>query len=689
MRRVPALQWVALLIFAMAIAQPARSAFAQAPVVQTATLAVALEAQYRAALIRDRRLADDRELRLIADAEARMRDARHALTTATSGRDAAQTALQAARAEYVRLVDSVELREASARIEVEAFRAEVTGSVAQATPDLIAAYQEFADGDRASAWTTLEALLTARANARVAAARAVAAAEIRQLANLREIMRLNGEATVRDVLALLDQAAELDAQDVIVQVYRARLAQQLGDLPRARAAADAAKAAAQTDRERRFAAEVSGDVRLAAGELVEARLDFERALAITRRAGAGNHDWDREISVELVRVADTKRAQGDRAGARRDYEEALALRRSVSARFPDDSSLERDITISLSALADELKWDGEISRAIVLYREQLDIAQRLSAADPQSIVLQRDTVVALSLLGKAQSQVGDWAWARSRFEQAIVIARRLMAIDRSADLTSDTARVLMLLGEAQQQLGQSEAARTNLQESLTLTRQLAEADPTNAQRQNELAGALEQMGMLNMALRSYSDAERLFAESLQRRRTLLARDATSIEARYGVAVLLYHLGESRLTLNQGEAASQCDREALDIAHALIAQNPQWLEPRRLAAVILLNEAILVRADTAAAAAAYREALAQRRAVADAEPDNPQSHQDVASVMLRMAVMCPSCGMTWREVAATLEEYDRRGFLTTQRAQDALRNARDNAARELAGGPPQK
>lgn len=78
-----------------------------------------LEAQYQAALIRERRLADDREQRLIADAEARLSRARAAADAAQGEAAQVQAELAAARADYAALVESIAQRDGAARAEIE------------------------------------------------------------------------------------------------------------------------------------------------------------------------------------------------------------------------------------------------------------------------------------------------------------------------------------------------------------------------------------------------------------------------------------------------------------------------------------------------------------------------------------------------------------------------------------------
>ena len=144
-----------------------------------------LEAQYQASLIRERRLADDREQRLIADAEARLTLARAAADAAQGDARAAQAELEAARAAFSDLVGGIAQRDAAARAQINAYRAEAAEMVARASPEKLAALQRFADGDRVGAWPVIEEITQRSVRARLAAAEAAAAADRAEIERLR------------------------------------------------------------------------------------------------------------------------------------------------------------------------------------------------------------------------------------------------------------------------------------------------------------------------------------------------------------------------------------------------------------------------------------------------------------------------------------------------------------------------
>jgi tetratricopeptide (TPR) repeat protein len=449
----------------------------------TEAVARGLEAQYRAALIRERRLADDRELILIADAETRMREARRAFSEARGDRAGAQAALDAARAEYARLVEAAPLRDATTQIELEAFRAELQSRLPEATPELMAAYQEFADGDRASAWQTLEPLLSARAAARVAAARAVAAGEVRQLASLREIMRINGEATAEDALALWNQAASLDASDSRTHVSRARMAVYTNHLALAQEAAEAALATARTPRERSLALDELGAALFRRNDLDGALARYAESLRISREL----YDQDpsdeknlRNLIAGLLSVADLHKERGELSEALRQYDEALLAMRELQARAPNDPQNVRGLPAVLQRKGDTLNALGDIDGALAQFREALQTSGALYAANPVNEDLARDQSIILMRIGDALMRRNDVDGAFAEYSAALQISSELHARDQSnVSLAYDHAVVLALLGRVWSERGDFAAAVNHYEQAMPIFRALHDADRNN------------------------------------------------------------------------------------------------------------------------------------------------------------------------------------------------------------------
>ena len=321
---------------------------------ERATVARGLEAQYQAALIRERRLADDRELRQIADAEATMRRLRAEQDKTRDANTRLQTELETARTDYAKLVRDIAEREARAQAEIAAYRAEAQGLAARATPEKLTALQRFADGDRTGAWPVLKEITEASVKARMAAAAKAAAQELRELARLREIMRENGEARAQEVLVLWDEAATLDPTDVWTHVFRARLATELGELKRAAGALETAMSVVRDDREQAVILNELGNVHVSQGQLGAALQRFEQGLAIAQRlaqADPSSATLQRDLSVSLNEIGDVLVAQGQLGAALQRFEQGLAIRQRLAQDDPSSATLQRDLSISYWKLA--------------------------------------------------------------------------------------------------------------------------------------------------------------------------------------------------------------------------------------------------------------------------------------------------------------------------------------------------
>jgi hypothetical protein len=205
-----------------------------------------LVAQYEAALIRERRLADQREVDLIAQYETQIRTLR---TQYDAGGEGVLPQLAQARADYAAALTPIAARDPEVRQLVEGYQERLAEDIAEASPEQLAALQRFADGDQEEGFRQYREESERRSAARqrvaqaaVEAAQRADAADARQLASLAETMRLNGRTTTAEVLALWERASELEPTHVESHVNRSLLAQEVGDLARARAAAEAAVA---------------------------------------------------------------------------------------------------------------------------------------------------------------------------------------------------------------------------------------------------------------------------------------------------------------------------------------------------------------------------------------------------------------------------------------------------------------
>lgn len=674
-----------------------------------------LEAQFQVALIRDRKMADDRESALIDQAEARLKAARAAADAATGDAKKANAELADARAAYASLAESITQHDAEAQAAIAAYKAEAENLAAGATPDKLAALQRFADGDRVGAWPVIEALTDAEDTAIEAAANVRRAAGQRQLASLREVMRDHGEATAADVLALWDKAAALDPSDFQTHIEQVRLEILLGDLASAKKDADLALTAAGTDEQRAVADNDEAQIADSQGDHAGARQASEDGVAILRKLTAADPKsapLQQDLADSLETLGVTLGAQGDHAGGRKDLQEALGVRRALLAASPNDAVLKADLADCLEALGDQTNFPGDLPDARQELEEALSIRQALAAADATSTDQQLELAELQRRIGDIQVAQGDNAGALATYQASLVTARKLVMADpSSAKFRGNVAAYLRRIGDVQRTLGDFADAQASYDEGLSIWKNLAAADPTSADKQTYVVGfqmrigdllaaegdAADQKGDHAGAQADYTNARGYYDQGLVIRQKLSAADPTNMDMAYYTSGLLRRIGDlvfrqGQLAEQQGDqAAAKADfdtaladyRQCLAIRLKMVAADPGSPDKQVAVSIDYVNLGDVARAegDLESALADYKKGLAIRQKLTAADPSNALMRSLLAELMDRMAAL-PGSSVTWTQVVAQFSAIKAAGHLEPADAK-LLADAETRAA----GKPP--
>jgi hypothetical protein len=478
-------------------------------------LAQGLQAQYEVALIRERKMADDRETQLIGALEVRLKAARAQADAAQaaarnaskqSGARQADAALAAARNDYANLAAQVVQHDPTAQADVAALKAQAQDVAAKASPEKLAALQRFADGDRTGAWPVLQSLTDAEVadpNAGVAdKARA-----LRQLGSLRDVMRAHGEAGTADVLDLYDKAAALDPGSFRTQIERARLVRDVGDLSRARAAAELAGRVATVDRERAEALRWTAEMAAAQHDYAVAGADDDQALVIFRRLAAADASPAEQngVATVLQDKGDLQVLTGDFKGAKASYAEGLGIRQTLAAADPKSVNLADEVASFFQRIGDLDEKQGDLAGARDNYEQGLAIRQRLAAADPTNNDLQYYASALMRRVGDLAVKQNDLATARREYDACLAIRQKLSAANpSSAQLQNAVALDLEDLAGVAFSQNDVATARTDYAESLAIRQRLAAADPTNAALQQLILRAMTRLARVGGAA-SWSD----------------------------------------------------------------------------------------------------------------------------------------------------------------------------------------
>jgi tetratricopeptide (TPR) repeat protein len=389
-----------------------------------------LQTQHAAALAREQ-LANERERRLFDELDRRDRDLRalHSdLHRSREDRAAALADLETVVAERAQLVQTIAERDRAYAVQIEAYRQQIAGFADNPSEELRAALERFAGGDRIGAFPVIEALTRAQNLAAERATAARNASRLREVAALALRMKDNGEKSTADVAALWEEAQMLDDSYHWGWVELRRLYTELGDLRKARSAADAAVRTSRDDRALSVSWNELGEVLVAQGDLAAARVRFSQFLSISENLARDNPSSaqaQRDLSVSFDKLGNVLVAQGDLAAARERFSQSLAIHEKWARDNPSIAAAQRDLSVSLNRLGDVLVAQGDLAAACERFSQSLSIDERLARDNPSSAAAQRDLSVSFDRLGDVLVAQGDLAAARDRFSQSLSIADKL------------------------------------------------------------------------------------------------------------------------------------------------------------------------------------------------------------------------------------------------------------------------
>jgi tetratricopeptide (TPR) repeat protein len=454
-----------------------------------------LQAQYEVALIRERKMADDRETEQLGELEARLKAARADADAASGAAKQLNAALDSARADYAKMAGAVVRHDPTFQIDVAVLRKQAETTAAQASPKLAAALQRFADGERKEAWPDIESEID-KAMKAPGVYVATKAADLRQLASLRDVMRARGEAGSAEVLKFYDQSVALDPTNFRAQLERVRLARDIGDLVRARADAEEAYRVATIDQERAEALRAIAEQAAAQHDYVNAADGYDKALTIFRKLAAQDPTQTsrNRVAQTLQDKGDLLVLTGDFKGAKAAYTEGLAARQELADAASDDVRLQDEVASFYQRIGDLDEKIGDLGSAREAYGQGLIIRRKLADADPTNADLAYYASAFMRRIGDLEVQQGDLADARTQYEECLAIRRKLSAQNpSSAQLKNAVALDLEDLAGVAFSLGDYKTAREDYGASLAIREKLAAADPTNAALQQLILRAMARL----------------------------------------------------------------------------------------------------------------------------------------------------------------------------------------------------
>ena len=297
----------------------------------------------------------------------------------------------------------------------------------------------------------------------------------------------------RKAIDAYSTATRLDPDHAWSWIFLGLLHQRAGSLARAEHAFDQARAAANRtghERDESVAQAYLGDVRMAQGNLSEARAAYEAALSVHQHTAAQdprNTQWQRDLSVAHNKIGDVLVAQGNLRPALDSYRASLAITERLAQADPGNAGWQRDLSVSHNKIGDVLVAQGNLRPPLDSYRASLAIRERLAQADPGNAGWQRDLSVSQEKIGDVLVAQGNLGPALDSYRASLAISERLAQADpRNAGWQRDLSVSHNKIGDVLVAQGNLGPALDSYRASLAIRERLAQAGPGNAGWQRDL-----------------------------------------------------------------------------------------------------------------------------------------------------------------------------------------------------------
>ena len=287
-------------------------------------------------------------------------------------------------------------------------------------------------------------------------------------------------------------------------------------------------------------------------------------------------------------------------------ERALHYLDNLAQEASGDRSLQRELASAYERVGDvqggfRTANLGDTAGFIASYRKALAIRIAMANAEPQNLELQRELFHTRGRLSDALIGAGDREGALEQGRQVLSIGERLAAASPNNPADRRSLAVAHLdYGWKRAGAQDWQGGVTECQTAVSMLESLAAANPGDRQTARVLALAYDRLGEL---LSTYA-------------------------ARHTDALALHE-------------------KALNVEDSLLAVDPQNADLKRLEAwdTLRTGEELAALGDHRSALKKYEDALAKSVAAAKADPDDVQTHFDIAAALSRIGVANRGLGKT--------------------------------------------
>jgi tetratricopeptide (TPR) repeat protein len=336
-----------------------------------------------------------------------------------------------------------------------------------------------------------------------------------------------------------------------------------------------------------------GDVLVKQGNLPEALKSYRASLAIAERlagSDAGNAQWQRDLSVTYERIGDVLVKQGKLAGAESSYRAELAIAERLAGSDAGNAVWQGDLSVSNSKIGDVLVKQGKLAGAESSYRAGLAIAERLAGSDAGNAQWQRDLSVSHEKIGNVLVLQGKLAEAEAAYRAGLVIAERLAGSDAgNAEWQRDLSVLNNNIGDVLVKQGNLPEAEKSYRAGLAIRERLAGSDAGNAEWQRDLSVSYNKIGDVLVSQGNLAEALKSYRAGLAIAEHLAGSDAGNAEWQRDLIISykkiadcapkerranLTHALDIARALDASDRLAPADKWMLNVLARLIAEVPE-------------------------------------------------------------------------------------------------------------------
>jgi serine/threonine-protein kinase len=372
-----------------------------------------------------------------------------------------------------------------------------------------------------------------------------------------------------------------------VRITQGRLQDATAPLEQSLALAATLSSRAPQDTERLFELGQSrfwvGFVHWRRRNLDEALTHFNEYLRISEKLVAlapANADWQLELSYANSNIGSVLEERGDLESALAKFSECVRIEEALLQARPDDNTLRRSLAASHNTVGVVLRALGRLDDALAQHRVELALQQELVAREPLDTRWQQYLGVAQNYVGIVMNARGNHTEAMKLLGSALATFEQLAARDKG-NLTwqREVGRGFFWLGYARFTAAAPDALG-DLNRAVDVLEAIARADPTNVGWQRDVSQARQVRGEAFRAGGRLSEASADAQAALERADAVLAKSRDDREAARLRSLALILRGDIQAQRADAAAAARDWQEALATIEPLAraSMDYRYLEP---------------------------------------------------------------------------------------------------------------